>query len=73
MLAAAQVRTPVGCDAAGAHGVLRTRVDRAGVSAIRIGDVVGGKARAANLTPKRRREIARKAAARWGKGKENKL
>jgi hypothetical protein len=26
MLAAAQVRTPVGCDAAGAHGVLRARV-----------------------------------------------
>jgi hypothetical protein len=40
----------------------------------RKGGLVGGKARAANLTPKRRREIARKAAAaRWGKGKENKL
>src|ERR1039458_3891168 len=39
----------------------------------RKGGLVGGKARAANLTPKRRREIARKAAAaRWGKGKGNK-
>jgi hypothetical protein len=32
---------------------------------------VGGHARAAKLTPKRRKEIARKAAAaRWGKGKK---
>lgn len=33
----------------------------------------GGKARAAALTPERRREIAKKAAdARWGKTKEQK-
>src|ERR1017187_465129 len=41
MLAAAQVRTPVGCDAAGAHGVLRARVDGAGVSAIRVTHAIG--------------------------------
>ena len=34
----------------------------------RLGGLKGGKARAANLTPKRRLEIAKKAAlARWGK------
>jgi hypothetical protein len=36
----------------------------------RLGGLKGGRARAAILTPKRRREIALKAAkARWGKGK----
>jgi len=35
------------------------------------GAPLGGKARAANLSAKRRREIARKAAAaRWGKEKK---
>ena len=35
------------------------------------GRQVGGKARAASLTPDRRREIAQKAAAqRWGKGEK---
>ncbi len=35
----------------------------------RLGGLKGGKARAANLTPERRVEIAKKAAeARWGKG-----
>ena len=34
----------------------------------RLGGLKGGKARAATLTPERRKEIARKAApARWGK------
>ena len=34
----------------------------------RLGGIKGGRARAASLTPKRRREIALKAAhARWGK------
>jgi len=34
----------------------------------RLGGLKGGKARAASLTPKRRVEIAKKAArARWGK------
>jgi hypothetical protein len=34
----------------------------------RMGGLKGGKARAASLTPKRRSEIAKKAAAkRWGK------
>ena len=36
----------------------------------RLGGLKGGRARAARLTPKRRVEIARKAArARWGKSK----
>lgn len=35
----------------------------------RLGGLKGGKARAANLSPKRRSEIAKKAAAaRWKKG-----
>jgi hypothetical protein len=34
---------------------------------------IGGNARAAKLTPNRRKDIARKAAAaRWGKDKEKK-
>ncbi len=34
----------------------------------RLGGLKGGKARAANLTPERRKEIAKKAAqSRWGK------
>jgi len=37
----------------------------------RIGGLKGGNARAAKLTPKRRKEIASKAAAaRWGKEKK---
>jgi len=37
----------------------------------RMGGKVGGNARAARLTPNRRREIARKAAAaRWAKEKD---
>ena len=40
----------------------------AAVALGRLGGLKGGKARAANLTPERRVEIARKAAlARWGK------
>lgn len=43
--------------------------DPAAVSLGRRGGLKGGKARAAKLTPERRAEIARKAAAaRWGKG-----
>ncbi len=42
--------------------------DPAAVSLGRRGGLKGGKARAAGLTPKQRREIAKKAAqARWGK------
>jgi len=42
--------------------------DPAAVSLGRRGGLKGGKARAAKLTPERRAEIARKAAAaRWGK------
>lgn len=42
----------------------------AAVSLGRLGGLKGGKARAASLTPKKRKEIAKKAAAaRWGKGK----
>jgi hypothetical protein len=37
----------------------------------RIGGLKGGKARAAKLTPERRKEIAQKAiAARWAKAKD---
>ncbi len=40
----------------------------AAVALGRLGGLKGGKARAANLTPERRVEIAKKAAlARWGK------
>lgn len=43
--------------------------DPAAVSLGRRGGLVGGKARAAKLTPEQRREIAKKAAAaRWQKG-----
>jgi hypothetical protein len=39
----------------------------------RLGGLKGGKARAANLSAKKRKEIAKKAAdARWAKGKEGK-
>lgn len=42
--------------------------DPAAVSLGRRGGLVGGKARAASMTPEQRRESARKAAqARWGK------
>src|ERR1035441_2378483 len=41
MLAAAQVAAAVRRHAAGAHGVLHPRVDRAGVRAIRIRDAIG--------------------------------
>ena len=42
--------------------------DAAAVSLGRRGGLKGGKARAASMSPKRRAEIARKAAkARWGK------
>lgn len=42
--------------------------DPAAVSLGRRGGLVGGKARAAKLTPEQRREIAKKAAAkRWGR------
>jgi hypothetical protein len=42
----------------------------AAVALGRLGGVKGGKARAAKLSPKRRKEIAKKAArARWGKKK----
>jgi hypothetical protein len=38
------------------------------VKAGRLGGLKGGKARAANLTPRRRKQIAKKAAAsRWSK------
>jgi hypothetical protein len=41
--------------------------DPAAVELGRKGGLIGGKKRAANLSPKRRSEIARKAAAaRWG-------
>lgn len=41
----------------------------AAVALGRLGGKKGGKARAAKLTPERRREIAREAARkRWGKG-----
>ena len=40
----------------------------AAVALGRLGGLKGGKARAASLTPERRKEIAKKAAlARWGK------
>jgi hypothetical protein len=43
--------------------------DPAAVALGRKGGLVGGKARAAKLSPEKRAEIARKAAAaRWGKG-----
>lgn len=45
--------------------------DRAAVALGRKGGAKGGPARAASLTPERRREIAQKAAAaRWGKADE---
>jgi len=45
-----------------------TPKDPAAVALGRKGGLKGGKARAANLTPERRREIAKKAAAaRWRK------
>jgi general stress protein YciG len=41
--------------------------DQRAVESGRRGGIIGGKARAAKLTPERRSEIARKAAAaRWG-------
>ena len=39
----------------------------AAVALGRLGGLKGGKTRAANLTPEQRKEIAKKAAARWGK------
>ena len=43
----------------------------AAVALGRLGGLKGGKARAAAMTPKKRKEIAQKAAtARWGKVKE---
>ena len=48
----------------------RTEKNPAAVALGRRGGLVGGKARAASLTAKRRKEIAKKAAAkRWGKRK----
>ena len=42
----------------------------AAVALGRLGGLKGGKARAAKLSPKKRSEIAKKAATtRWGKGK----
>lgn len=46
----------------------QSRKNPAAVALGRLGGLKGGKARAAKLTPKRRQEIARKAAAaRWSK------
>ena len=45
----------------------------AAVALGKLGGAKGGKARAANLSPDQRREIARNAArARWAKGEEKK-
>lgn len=45
--------------------------DQAAVESGRRGGLIGGKARAEKLSPERRSEIARKAAAkRWGQPKE---
>lgn len=45
--------------------------DAASVELGRLGGLIGGKARAAKLSPERRSEIARKAAeARWSKAAE---
>lgn len=49
----------------------RRRKNPAAVALGRMGGLKGGKARAASLTPERRSEIAKKAAAkRWGEKKE---
>src|ERR1017187_6879560 len=57
-------------------GKAQSRIDDGGgTTGVRAqGRPGGGQGAGRQLTPKRRREIARKAAAaRWGKGKENKL
>lgn len=46
----------------------RPKKNPAAVALGRLGGLVGGKARAAKLSPRRRREIAEQgAAARWGR------
>ena len=52
----------------------KEKVSKAAKMLGRLGGLKGGKARAAKLSPERRREIAKKAIdARWAKVKETKL
>jgi len=49
----------------------KTKVSKAAKMLGRLGGLKGGKARAAKLSPERRREIAKKAIeARWAKAKK---